>query len=508
MKNKLLTWDYYKELLLRFKTPLIAGLIAGLLSYTYIFCNKLVQWDEIFYSFSKGASLEAGRWGLDILQFVFPNYSMPWLWGICSLSLIVLSACFIINIFDVKSKLYQCIIVALTVTFPSVISSFSYMFQSITYAFGVFISFIGLYILSKEGKLKKIFSILCFAFAFSIYQAFISIIASFWLLLLVKDLLKEETKPSKALINAVINLCYVIFALAIYLLITVVLFKIKGISFSAITNRTEGEESMGLLMRFLNTYLYFAGFFVNGTNGVMPNLLSVVCHFVALVTVVMCAIKFLKENKSNGIRVITVLVILVLPIAINAIIFISTGTHTLMIYGFISVYVLAVMMLEKVTVGKENITILPKISKVAMPLAMGLIILSNIFTANAVYLRMTYSNTALYSYYIEMSTRIKMCEGYQEGDRVAIVGKSDELRFDIDGEYGKYTITGTNALDVNIYSKKEFIKYYLGNDFDFLSFDEIEENIKPLSEFEKMPTYPYDGSVKKINGCIVIKISD
>lgn len=490
---------------MRFKKPIIFGYIVGLLAFTYTFCNKLVQWDEIFYSFSKGASLEAGRWGLDILQYIFPNYSMPWLWGVISLTFLIIAACLIIDLFKLENVFYQCLLVGLVVAFPSMISAYAYMFQSVTYSFGVLLCVVALVLSIKKDIRLKVVGILGFTFAFSIYQAFISIVLSFYIVFIIKELLDGEKDAVRIFKQGLQYICYVVIALILYLAITVTLFLLKDLSLDLLLNRTEGEEPMGLFMRFLYTYLYFAGYFVNGTAGIMPTLLSVVCHVSAMLALLVCCIKFIITDVDKYKKGLFILMLSVFPMAVNAIIFISTGTHTLMVYSFVATYVLAFILLEK---QGENHAF-PKISTVIkrlFPISMLLIIAANIYTANLVSLRMTYSNQAFNAFYTELSTQIKMCEGYTQGDRIAIVGETDELRYNVDKEFDKFSLVGTNALDVNIYSRKQYIKYYLGNDFDFLSHEEIEENILPLPEYQEMAIYPYDGSVKRVNGYIIVKL--
>ena len=64
-----------KTFLADFKTPITASLIAGLLSYIFIFTNKLPNHDDAFMMFNKGIGLESGRWGLSILSMIFPDFS-------------------------------------------------------------------------------------------------------------------------------------------------------------------------------------------------------------------------------------------------------------------------------------------------------------------------------------------------------------------------------------------------------------------------------------------------
>ena len=107
-----------------------------------------------------------------------------------------------------------------------------------------------------------------------------------------------------------------------------------------------------------------------------------------------------------------------------------------------------------------------------------------------------------------MVSRIETCPGFSEGDRIAIVGDTDELVWDF-AEFPRCSIAGTNDIDKNIYSKAQFIKYYIGADFDFLDSQEREELIDENREkFDAMATYPYDGSVQKVGDVIVVKLGD
>ena len=62
-----------------YKAPILASAIFGMLAYLFAFTNKLVNHDEVFCLFSKGATVDSGRWGLGLLDSIFPDYSMPWL---------------------------------------------------------------------------------------------------------------------------------------------------------------------------------------------------------------------------------------------------------------------------------------------------------------------------------------------------------------------------------------------------------------------------------------------
>ena len=60
---------------------------------------------------------------------------------------------------------------------------------------------------------------------------------------------------------------------------------------------------------------------------------------------------------------------------------------------------------------------------------------------------------------------------------------------------------------ITAYSKENFIKNYIGVDFNYATEEEIN-NLKTKNEVQEMELYPYDNSIKKIDDIIVVKFSD
>ena len=58
---------------------------------------------------------------------------------------------------------------------------------------------------------------------------------------------------------------------------------------------------------------------------------------------------------------------------------------------------------------------------------------------------------------------------------------------------------------VNIYSREKFFNYYLGTSIPFAPKEKIAE-LQQDARFLEMSEYPYYGSVKKIDDCIVVRL--
>ena len=87
--------------------PLLTALITGLVTYLFCFTNKLEIHDDLGNMFSQGYPVSSGRWGLEIIEKIFPTASIPWRNGLVSLFLFSVSICIIIRMFEIRSPLLQ-----------------------------------------------------------------------------------------------------------------------------------------------------------------------------------------------------------------------------------------------------------------------------------------------------------------------------------------------------------------------------------------------------------------
>lgn len=202
--EKICIW--LKEKAPKYKYAFIASLVFGLLAYTFVFTNKLINHDEVIGMFVKGAGLTSGRWALDWMHYIFPDFSMPWIYGILSIVFIAIANCIIINMFEIKNKLVQILLSGLVVVFPSLIGTFSYMFASTSYTLSFLLSIVSAILLVRKNWVGKIVAVLLLAFSIGIYQSYIAVTASFLVLFLLKSALYDDKKISELIKNAIIYL--------------------------------------------------------------------------------------------------------------------------------------------------------------------------------------------------------------------------------------------------------------------------------------------------------------
>ena len=177
-------WDH--------KLPFFSSLIFGLITHMFVITNKLPNHDDVIYLFGKGATVSSGRWGLELLRHVIPDFSMPWLHGITSLLLLSVSICIIVELFQLKSRLGQILLSALIISFPSQVGTFCYMYTSSSYAVAFLFCVLAVREAAKDNWRHWLVSALLFTLMLSIYQAYLAITASLMILLLMTSSLMHH----------------------------------------------------------------------------------------------------------------------------------------------------------------------------------------------------------------------------------------------------------------------------------------------------------------------------
>ena len=116
-------------------------------------------------------------------------------------------------------------------------------------------------------------------------------------------------------------------------------------------------------------------------------------------------------------------------------------------------------------------------------------------------MKLEYENA--YSFYLGLVSRVKSTEGYDGDDMVVITGDAHNLIHE--SEIDTSDIVGIMEGLINVYSRPDFITYYIG--FEPPPTDWDEWSLSGGNELiEAMPEYPYEGSVVKNGDFIIVKL--
>ena len=493
-KNLSLTdriWQVLCRFLAENKVPFISALVAGFLTHGFALTNKLVNHDEIESLFGKGATITSGRWGLELVKVLFPDWSMPWIYGIISIVLMSLAVCTALRMLKLRSKPMQALVAMLVLSFPALTGNFCFMFTSTAYALAFFLVMTALELYLKGGRLNLAMSIVGLVFALSMYQAYISVLASMFVLLMILQAVDGESIKNNVLFGLKALLMMGV-SIAVYYGLTLLVFRITGAEFNTyVTENVNGD--VGLIRRIRMAYDAFFYIFSFRNFYVITSEASRYIHIIlGLLTIVSLAC---GKKAPNVCMAAFLTALLPLSICCMYLIMSNESIHTLVMYSFVTVYMLLAALMERVKL---------RTVRDAAALLLFAVLVSNVYFGNMTYLKLKLQYENAYSFYTSLMAQVKNTEGFDEDTELAFIGRQDNLLHQFP-QLDTELLMGPAKDLVNIYSRENFIKYYLGFDIPFAS----EASLEKLSDDERvleMAEYPYYGSVQKIDDYIVVKL--
>ena len=497
MKNSSLIEALFAKLEKLFKeyaVPFLSAFFCGMLAHGYAFFNKLLNADETAALFSKGADITSGRWGLAVSSYLFPDASMPWIYGLISILLLSAAACVTVRIFRIKSPVLQALLAGAVTVFPAQTGTFCFMYTSAPYALAVLLTAAAVY-LCAEGKWGRyILACALMAFALLVYQAYISIAASYFVILLIVKTVDGEEIPA-VFRSALKYFSLLLLTLGVYLSATYLVKLVGGNGYQEYEVFAEG----GVLHRVLTAYSSFAKVFLKGYFGFVPTKLSLLAHIVCAAAAAFSLFAVCAKWKDKKRILFLTGLLVIYPLSVNCLYLIASVNiiHSVSQFGFVSVYVLAAAAADRFM--RERTLFL----RDAVIACLSLIIIGNVFFANEIYLKMALEYENAYAFYDALMAQVMSAPGFNENTVIDIVGNEHR------GEYSPSKIdakglTGPNDNLIDIYTRCDFIRNYLGQEHYI-----YREDIIWIDWFYDMPTYPDPGSVvlRPDENRVVIKLS-
>lgn len=492
--------------------PLLSAIVFGILAHMFAFTNKLVNHDEVFTLFFKGGTVSLGRWGLGALDSIFPNYSMPWIYGIITILLIASAACLIIHIFGIRSKLLQILLAGSIVVFPSLTGTFGYMFTSSSYALSFLLSVLAVWLLQKKTPIHSLFALGCMVFSISIYQSYIAVTASLLVVLLIQQLLhKTDIRP--VILRGIFFVVFLGVSLGIYYALTQVVLALKDVTLNSYASSRLSFTVSAILSSISLAYRNFFGILTDHTFRLIPSEFSGWIHWLCLgAAAVLLVIWFAeKQEKKTAPVLLLAALLVVLPLAINCMYLFTSeeAIHTLVLYSFISVYVLVAVIADAClsSLSGHKLTQLCRCAALnLLTICLAVIIIANTYVANESYLNLYLRYENAFAFYTSLAADIKMMPEFDENTKLAVIGQWDELEmYETNFEF-THELTGVTGFKPDSYSKERYLDYYIGFPIPFASDAEIAE-IQASAEYQEMAVYPYYGSLQMFGDVLVVKLS-
>ncbi len=511
-----------KERLERYKTILMSALLWGLCAHGMTLFNKYSFHDDSSL-FTLGGTYYLGRWMLGILGdlntwlFGSTYYSLPLFNGILTILFIALCVVLLAELFQIKNRWLLTALTGVMVVFPMITSGFGYMFTVPYYFLGTLLGVLGAYLSCRTQKwYLYLLGLLLMACGVGTYQAMIPVFVSAILFYALMETAKKKETEWRAFFRIS---CKSIVScagfMAIYFAIMKLSLAITGNQLSDYQGiSTMGATSVkGYIKRALVAYREF----FSPTDGVSGNMYPFSTDIVyrlllilALIGTVNLLYRSWKKSRELCLQVLVFAVCI--PLAVNFIYVMCTfeQVDSLMTYGEVMFYVYFVWLVEAGFLPELPIRQIGEKARRALPaLGLGLLLLLNVMYIrfdNICYLKAEVMQSEGISYFTMLATQIKSVEGFTDETPVVYVnefGKYDYSSGSIGlPEFKEIKIMPYDSSSIlNNYAWRITMKIWCNFDPETRDASEYEN----LPEVLEMPSYPDSGSIRMIDGVIVVK---
>lgn len=165
-------------------------------AHFFILVNVIQNSDNINCSpFSAGAGISSGRWGLELINRgwhrIWGVYNIPFFNALLALILVSCAAYLIVWLFDEKNIVNCILIGGIMIAFPSITSMMFYSFTAPYYGLAICFSVIAV-CLYKQFQFGFIISAICIAISMGIYQAYLPLTITLFVLFLLTECIRKE----------------------------------------------------------------------------------------------------------------------------------------------------------------------------------------------------------------------------------------------------------------------------------------------------------------------------
>ncbi len=491
------------------KIAVLATWIIGLFAHAYRFFNFLLTWDSLYNIYGVGSTYSLGRWFLPWAGMISSVFDMPWVNGALSLFFISGAVIMIVELFQMRSKLLITLCAGVIVTFPTVVSTFAYMYTADCYMLAFFMAVAAVYVTYRIKKYGMFLGMLLLGFGMGIYQAYAATAITLVLVYIIYQFTIEKMAFFDAVKQDLKYLATLVGGALVYALMN----KFAMWRYNIDLPGYQGIGDMGIMslaeykVALIKTKARFS-YILGLENGVINRPYTLLNTFLLVLLAVLVIYSLIKnriyEKKLSFIAAI--LAVCLLPVTCYIVNFTSPSVeyHSLMEMAMSLIYVLIILLLHQLDWKK----LVPKVLRVSGCVALALLVYYNVLNANIGYFYMNQSTQKSFAIAENVLDRVESLDEFKTAtNKIALIGTYECPTENIFSMVP--TIMGISSdsflNDPNHYTI--IWNNYFGISMELASYDEIDV-VRETEEFKNMPAYPCNGCVEYINGMIVVKLSE
>lgn len=501
----------------------LGAMLAGVVTHAFALVNILHNYDNIMQQpKGYGTGIESGRWLLtllgDFVQDVLGmGYNLPVINGLLYLALIALSAAVVVNVLEVRSRVSAVLIGCMMTTFPTVAATMAFRFTVVYYGLTLLLCVFAVWI-TERRKYGFAVAALCLALSLGIYQAYPPVTISLFVLILLRDSLKEDARLADLIRRGFLYCGTLAAGVILYFLFLKASMALYSANGEVVLNSYQGIDTMGKIsLRQLpgliwQAWFYGATFFLRDycNLATLPLLKLLWAGLVAVILVIVGTV-LVKRKIKPLLAAFCCLMGLMFPLAVNFIVVMCPEgiIYTIMVYSFALMGCVPLMLLECLPAPAEGKR---SLLSGAAGLLVALIIFFNSCDTNLNYTALYYANRQTENYFNGMVTQIRMTDGYTPEKTWVLLG--NEIQdpklynvWNVEPIYGGFAGSSAKGLINTEYSYEYWFHNYIGYETGFAGPD-VEKILLNDSRVAEMPVWPSAGSIRVIDEYVVVKFQE
>lgn len=501
-----------------------------IVAHGFAFTSLMLSHDSLFEFVlfdSAKDKIELGRFFEPLLRLLMGEYvTIPWITAIVSIMMLSIAVFLTFVIFELKSVFEMAFLSGVyvaNITLTSTIATYSHDLAGdmVALALSVYVTYLWVRLCQQFNWKAFLLSVLSISALLGFYQAYLSVTIVLVIIYSIIELLR-----SKHYLKVIKDGLFAIVIIAIGFIIYMILVKtccvITGIglnenSYNSLSNLWTSEEP--LFKKIVTAYKHVIWTFVAPTYApitkysksiFMPNVYNLQLYIrtiansvLALLDIVsLCVVLSCKKIKISN-KLLILLLVIILPIGMEISYIGSAVSHDLMHYSYWLFYLLSWLLVKNV-ISPEKM----KRYSLIVAISVLIFIICNVQTSNLVYVKKEILKDSTLSTMTRVLYKIEDIDEYDNNTYIAFIGNID-VQKEITGTHTIDEITGVDSNSQITYqgTYKRYFKNILQYDINVCSDSEIE-TLKENETVKEMPVFPEKGSVKLVDGIIVVKFSN
>ena len=481
---------------------------------------------------ASGYETSLGRWGINIFDSVRHDLALPFITTTISMLLLALTNIFIIDIFEIKSKLLKILTAAAFVVSPSLCMTLLYVYTADVYFWSMLLSVFTVYSFYKikNKKVGTILGIVSFIFVLATYQSYMGMTIGLIVMYNMKKLLSEKNSLKDVFFDLLKKAVILIGAAIFYYIITLILlevYQLEMTTYGGFNKLTIGTMLTSIISSIKNAYLGFIKYFF--ADGIILNRtwsrdkLYIVFFALLIIAIIKLFIQKAKEEKelSENKKILKEYMVryfffgllgICLPIFLNIVVLIAPGNEIYYLTSAQLVLMIPFMfMIFEMLVNKG---IINDLLNWAIVIVIFLIIVTYAFSIIVTYqtIEITYNQAiAVANRIVE---EIEEVPGYRTNMNYMFAGVIDDINFPKVLDIYNFAITDAirGSIFHGVYWGQEATWRNFMSIFTGLNITQCKDYeyyiIMNSEEFKEMNVFPGENSVRMINDVMVVKFTE